>query len=263
MVIVKDIADFLEMIAPASLKLEYDNVGMLLGLSNNQTNKILVSLDITDDVITEAIEMNANVIVSHHPLFFSLKSIVDTDVIGKKVIRMIQNGISAICMHTNLDAATGGVNDVLANIVGIKDAEILNIDGFDGENKPYGIGRFGELENPVNFKEYLNFVKNQLHSNGLRYYDADRFVRKVAVVGGSGGVDMIHAIKNGCDTFITGDVKYDVFLRAREFGINLIDGDHFCTENVIVPILAERLTEAFPEISVLISEMSSQTAEFI
>ncbi|MEL4105566.1 Nif3-like dinuclear metal center hexameric protein [Oscillospiraceae bacterium WX1] len=261
MVTVTDVKNKLEGIAPLGLKMEFDNVGFLVGFSARPVTRILVSLDITDAVIQEASSLGAELIVSHHPLFFSLKSVTDTDKIGRKVTALLSGAMSAICLHTNLDAAAGGVNDALAATVGLCDVGLLGVDGQEAE-QPFSYGRCGLLSKPAALPDFLASVKNALKTNGLRYHDAGRAVHKVAVVGGSGGSSLGQAIATGCDTLLTADVKYDVFLEAKECGINLIDGDHFCTENVVTPVLAETLMAAFPGLTVTISGIHGQTAQF-
>ena len=255
-----EIYDFLAEFAPVGLKMEFDNVGFLVGRGGNEISKIMVSLDITNDVISEAICEGAGLIVSHHPLFFSLKTVTDSDTTGIKIIRLLENGVAAVCMHTNLDAARGGVNDALAKAAGIAD------DAGQAELFPEGslpaYGRSGYLKNPCGLAEYLGRLKESLNTNGLRYHDAGRDVCKVAVVGGSGGGELINAYAAECDTFVTADIKYDVFLEAKELGINLIDADHFCTENVVTGVLAEKLRAVFPEIGVIVSKKHGQTANF-
>ncbi len=262
MVKVTDIYKTLSMIAPPILKMEFDNVGFLVGFSGNAVSKILVSLDITDEVVDEAIQENAQLIVSHHPLFFSLKSVTDTDRTGRKITSLLSHNISAICMHTNLDAAWGGVNDAFAQAAGLTQVTLLNEDVVDEHGQAYSYGRFGYLEEPTPLSRYLLTLKRRLGTNGLRYHDAGRDVHKIATVGGSGGSELKHAVAHGCDTFLTADIKYDVFLEAKELGLNLIDGDHFCTENVVTPVLAERLQEKFPQLAVQISKTHRQTASF-
>ena len=261
MVNVKDVFDFLNEIAPVRVKDEKDNVGLLVGRSDGSLSKILVSLDITTDVISEAIDKGTELIVSHHPLFFSLKSITNSDTTGKKALTLIENGIAAICMHTNLDAARGGVNDVLAKAAGIDTPEPF-VQAEKTTEGGFSCGRFGYLKKPLTMREYLSFLQNALNANGLRYYDAGRDVSKVSVVGGSGGVELGNAHERGCDTFITADIKYHLFLEAKELGINIIDGGHFCTENVIIPTLADKLRSAFPDVAVIISKMNGQTIQF-
>jgi len=263
MVKVQDIYGRLAELAPLEMKMDFDNPGFLVGRGDTPVARVLVSLDITDEVIGEAAEKGAQLIVSHHPLFFSLKSVTDGDRIGRKVVALISSGISAVCMHTNLDAAKGGVNDALACVLGLRDIEILNVEGVDSAGEEYSYGRVGVLPEPTDMAGFLQSVKTALGANGLRYYDAGRPVYKVASVGGSGGGMLEYAAAKDCDTFVTSDIKYDVFLAAKEMGINLIDGDHFCTENTVVAPLADFIREAFPDVDVLISERHRQTAQFM
>ena len=263
---VNEIYEYLCSIAPVEMKMDFDNVGFLVGRSQNDAAKIVVSLDITNDVISEALDTGAGLIVSHHPLFFSLNNVTDTDTTGGKVVRLLSGGISAICMHTNLDAARGGVNDALAAAAGIagngRETELLSEEGRLATGEAYSYGRVGYLSNPYALTDYLAMLKKALGTNGLRYHDAGRDVYKVAVVGGSGGSDLCHAVRHGCDTFVTADIKYDTFLEAKELGINLIDGDHFCTENLVVGVIADSLCKAFPDIEVTVSSRHGQTVKF-
>jgi putative NIF3 family GTP cyclohydrolase 1 type 2 len=118
------------------------------------------------------------------------------------------------------------------------------------------------LGSPVPLGEYLALLKGSLNANGLRYHDAGRAVRHIAVVGGSGGDYLRRAFDAGCDTFVTGDAKYDVFLLAKELGVNLIEADHFCTENTVIPALHKLLGEKFPDARFEISSRHGQTAKF-
>jgi len=264
MVTVNDVYDFLNSIAPVATKMDFDNVGLLVGRSADALNAVLVSLDITGAAISEAAETGAGLIVSHHPLFFSIRSVTDNDTIGSRIVQMLSNGISGICMHTNLDAAKGGVNDSLASKLGLtnttKPLELLTEDG-EYKSEAYSYGRIGYLNSPLALAEFLPSVKAALSTDVLRYHDAGRKVQKIALVSGSGGDQMSNVIRQGCDTFVTADVKYDVFLEAKELGINLIDADHFCTENVVAAPLAERLQAAFPEIRVSVSKVHSKTVK--
>jgi dinuclear metal center YbgI/SA1388 family protein len=262
MVKVQDVLAVLSEFAPVVRKMDFDNVGLLAGFREREVRNVLVSLDITDDVITEAIDMNAELIVSHHPMFFSINSVTDDDRTGRKLIRLISNGISAICMHTNLDAAEGGVNDALAEAAGLTGIRHLDEEGVD-EAGPYSYGRVGTLAAPMVFRDYLLGLKERLNSKGLRYHDAGRPVSKVAVVGGSGGSYLKHALALGCDTLVTSDIKYDVFLEAKEMNINIADADHFCTENVVTPVLQRKLCASFPDIAVSVAKCHGQTAKFI
>ena len=261
MATVNSVYEFLDRIAPVEHKAEKDNVGLLVGRRERELSKILVSLDITDDAISEAADEGAGLIVSHHPVLFSLSSITDSDVTGRRLLKLIENGIAAICMHTNLDTAQGGVNDVLAALAGIQDPLPLSDNGKTPEGG-FSCGRFGCLQNPVPMSEYLPKLVTALDTPAVRYHDSGRGVFRVAVAGGAGGSDFSCVLKQECDTFITADIKYDMFLEAKELGINLIDGGHFCTENVIIPPLADKLREAFPDVAVTVSKRHGRTTEF-
>jgi len=263
---VKDIYNFMKTIAPEEMAMETDNVGLLVGKTEADVSKVLIALDITSDVISEAIDSGAELIVAHHPLFFSLKTVTDTDITGKKIVQMLSNGVSCICMHTNLDAVSDGVNDALAIAVGIADktgkADPLSDSVRLGSGDVVSLGRVGFLSKEYTMPEFLASVQKALGANGLRYYDAGRNVYKVAIASGSGGAEWENAIKSGCDTFVTADIKYHMFLDAKELGINLVDGGHYCTENVISCVLAEKLCAAFPETKIIISKALDQTIKF-
>lgn len=258
------IRDYFEQCVPSYMKLDFDNVGLLVGCCDGQVTRALTALDITDAVIDEAIACGAQLIVSHHPLLFdAIKRVTDDDSTGKKIIRLIQNGIAAICLHTNMDTAEGGVNDLLMAALGARVTGLLEPHGTHPDGRPYGISRLGCLPEAMAFDTFLQRTKQSLRTNGLRYVDGGRPVERIACCGGSGGSDMLKAYAAGCDTYVTADLKYDHFLLARELGLNLVDGDHFCTENVVVPHLQALLQSGFPEITVSISKVHGQVIQFL
>ena len=260
---VREIRDFFNEKAPFYMKMDFDNVGLLAGFCEVHVHRTLVALDITDEVIEEAANSGAELIVSHHPLIWEpLKHVTDDDDKGRKLIRMIRSGISAICLHTNLDTADGGVNDALMAALGARVTGLLAPHGTHPDGRPYGVARLGELDTPVDFFAFLERVKKNLHSNGLRYTYGGKPVHKLTCCGGAGGRDMQKAFDAGCDTYVTADLKYDHFLWAKEHGLNLIDADHFCTENVVVPVLAGLLRERYPEMETSVSQVHGQTAQF-
>lgn len=230
--------------APEELAEDWDNVGLLVGDREQEIQKILVSLDITEAVVAEAMEIGADLIVAHHPVmnctWHKVQNVRTDNAQGRMIMQMIRHGISAICMHTNLDAADGGVNDVLAEKLGLLDLIPLN------EEK---IGRVGTLNYEIPLVEFLPFVVKSLACNGLRYRDCGKPVRRVAVGGGACGDYIQNAIALGCDTFVTSDLSYHEFLDTAE--LNLIDAGHFPTENVICPIIVSRLSQTFPTLSVV------------
>ena len=255
MATVKEIESFLFSKAPREIAMEWDNVGLLVGFPDKEVKKILVALDITEEVVNEALKAGAELIVSHHPVMNCAWEKVQTvradTVQGNILIRMLTAGVSGICMHTNLDAVDGGVNDALARRLGLTDIEQLHLDGVDTEGRPYGIGRVGKVDGFSDARAFSAFILQALEADGLRFEDAGKPVGKVAVGGGACGGMLSDAAAKGCDTFVTADVKYDVFLTARAMGINLIDAGHFSTENVVCPVLVEWLESAFPQICVI------------
>ena len=174
---------------------------------------------------------------------------------------LIENGIAHINAHTNYDCAPGGINDVLAQTLGLTDISVINPTGTDAQGRPYGLLRIGNVsEQPLT--EFLATVKANLHCEGLRYVHSRDTVRRVAVGGGSCGNEIYDAYVAGCDTYVTADIKYNQFRTAYEFGINVIDAGHFHTENPAMVVLAKKLAAKFPEIEVKISERHSDCMKF-
>ena len=264
MATVREIYQLLNTLAPFSIQMEFDNAGFLVGRGDQAVDRILVSLDITEPVVSEAAERGAQLIVSHHPvLFHPARSITDGDPTGRILLALVERKIAAICAHTNLDAAQGGVNDCLARALELDGVELLCRDGTDGQGRPYGIGRIGNTVGaPMYAPAFAAFVKRQLGANGVRYVDARRPVRRVAVGGGACADLLSDALALGCDTFVTADVKYNGFLDAKALGINLIDAGHYPTEQVVVPVLAKWLSDAFPKVEVFATDRHKEAFSY-
>lgn len=261
---VKEIYTYLDSVAPFHLQMSFDNAGFLIGRESQKVTKILVSLDITEAVAYEAAELGAQLIVSHHPVIFHpAKAITDNTPTGRKLLALIEHHISAICAHTNLDAVAGGVNDMLAQTLGLSDLFQLHQDGIAPDGQPYGIGRVGNVAGERSAAEFAAFVKKALGSNGVRYVDGGKPVRRVAVGGGSCSDMMENALAHDCDTFVTADVKYDGFLDAKAQGLNLIDAGHFPTENVVCPVLADWLKKGFPHVEILLSKCHHEVFSYL
>ena len=200
--------------------------------------------------------------VTHHPLIFTpLASVTDETSIGRSIMVLNKHGISAINAHTNLDCAPGGVNDVLAQKLGLKDVSIIEPAGTDREGRPYGLLRCGNVEE-TSLEAFMAAVKERLGTPTLRFARGGKPVRKVAVGGGScaGAIPVVAAA--GCDTFVTADAKYNQFWDAKELGLNLIDAGHFYTENPVVAVLARAIAGQFPEIEVIVSKSHRDCMEF-
>ena len=251
MTTVREIESFLYSWAPRELAESWDNVGLLVGDPEAAVERVLVALDITPQVAEEALERGCQLIVAHHPVmncaWHPVQTVRADDRQGRTLTALLRGGVAAICMHTNLDAAEGGVNDILAEKLGLTQPEMLT------EEK---IGRIGTLKCEIPLVEFTHSVIELLGCNGLRYVDAGRPVHRVAVGGGACGCYIPQAVAAGCDTFVTSDLKYNDFLDTE--GLNLIDAGHFPTENVVCPALQDRLTEAFPAVDVLCSTSHSR-----
>ena len=250
-----DILNFVDSIAPKGLAMEWDNVGLLCGEANKEVKTVLVALDPFTGVCQEAAKMGADLLLTHHPLIFQpLTEVTGNSTVGRAVMTLIQNDIAAINAHTNLDCADGGVNDTLAETL-----QLANIQKVAGDAD--GLLRQGTVDSQ-DLDAFLDRVEQTLHCNGLRYVSGGKKVQKVAVGGGACGSELYTVIAAGCDTFVTADVKYNQFCEAKELGINLIDAGHFATENPVVSVLAKKIAEAFPGITVKISETHTDCVKY-
>ncbi len=237
--IVYDIYDFLDEKYDFSSALEYDNVGLLVGDGREKVTGVLVCLDCTDEAVTEAVKMGANLIVTHHPVIFDpLKSVTEQSL----VYRLIRNGISVISAHTNLDQADGGVNDALAEAIGLENIEkVADSEGF--------FYRIGEVAEPVSSETLAKTVGEKLNLP-VKYVGSSAFIKRVAVCSGSGGSMLPDVLDAGVDAFVTADVKHNVFMEAHAAGLTLIDAGHFNTEDIITERLFDVLNSNFPDIPI-------------
>ena len=261
MATVKDILQFIESVAPTYMKEDWDNVGLNCGHGDQEVTKILVALDPFTAACREAKDLGAQLLVTHHALIWEQGFITDNTAQGRNTMFLIENKIAHINAHTNLDCAPGGVNDVLAAKLGLEDVQIIDPKGTDEAGRPYGLLRQGTV--PVQTLEtFLKTVKDNLGCKGLKFVDGGKAVQRVAVGGGGCGGGLMAAYKAGCDTFVTSDLRYNMFWDAKELGMNLIDAGHFHTENPVCTVLAEKIQTAFPEIQVVLSQNHTDCANF-
>ncbi|MDR1736162.1 MAG: Nif3-like dinuclear metal center hexameric protein [Oscillospiraceae bacterium] len=236
-------------LAPTELAASWDKVGFLTGRRGADVSKLLCALDITAEVIAEAAEWGAQMILSHHPLFFTLETVTDATAEGELLLTLAENGIAAVCMHTNLDAASGGVNDALALRLGLE-----NIAPFCRD----GCGRSGTLSVPEGVSEFASRCKKALKSGVVRFYDAGRPVKRVCVASGSGFAEFPEALESGADTFVSGDIKMSGFLAARHHKINLLDCGHYATEVTVFDTLIPALAARMPGVEIRLSERQGE-----
>ena len=249
MTTVQQIYEEMQRIAPLALAESWDNPGLLVDCGG-EVSRVLVTLDITPEVVEEAARKGCGLIVSHHPVIFSpLKKLSGQDV----AFQLVKSGISAICMHTNLDAAEGGVNEVLAGIFGMREMEAF----------AEGCGRVGSIE-PVTVPELAKKAQKELASrcnqpfNGpavqVKFADTGKTVRRLAVISGAGGSLFEDAIAQGADCLLTGEANHHHAIDAKRLGLSLIAAGHYATEFPVTAAVAEKLRTAFPELEVLVSE---------
>jgi putative NIF3 family GTP cyclohydrolase 1 type 2 len=165
-------------------------------------------------------------------------------------------------MHTNLDISEGGVNDELAARIGLRDVDTI-ADLSLSPAGDRGVCRMGILPEPMPLEDFARHVMLRLGANGVKYMSAGREVRKVAVGGGSCGEDLPLVYAAGCDTFVTSELKHSQVLEAKWLGINLLDAGHFPTEDVICPVVAERLKARFPELEIRISSKMTDLMRYM
>ena len=253
---IRELYAFLEEKIPRSLSCDWDNDGLMVCANDKaEVKRVLVALDITAAVAEQAIKEGYDLVVSHHPLIFHpLKSVAVGETIANKVIRLLTSGISAMSFHTRLDAVGGGVNDVLANAVGLCDVTPF---GKDGEE----IGRIGNLPQPMTLKNFAALVKDATGAKYVQISDGGKLVSRVAVLGGGGAGESGAAAAAGADTYLTGDLRHDQLTEAPERGMNLVQGGHFFTENLVCDRIRELLLEADETLTVDI--VNSYPAEFV
>lgn len=234
---VQDVFEFLNSQFPTSLAEGFDNVGLLVGDKTATVTGILVCLDCTQTAIDKATEQGANLIVTHHPIIFSpLKNIRENSL----VFKLIKNGIAVISMHTNLDVAENGVNDCLCNALGFNNTtELVCSDGYTIK-----LATIDECT----ARDLAKTVKAKL-GYPVRYTDAGKKIKTVAVCSGSGG-SFLYDAKNAADAFITADLKHNVFYDAENLSLSIIDGGHFATEDIVVEPLANMLKVKFTNLPI-------------
>lgn len=254
---VGEIYNYINEFAPFNYAETWDNVGLMLGSRGCQVKKIMLCMDVTLKVIDEAIEQGVNLIISHHPLLFSKLKTVDFDTsTGQMLLKLIKNDINVISAHTSLDVAVGGVNDTLAETVGLVGCEKLKSYIPEGLDIDMGLGKVGNLPNELSFNEFVNHIKKNLNISNLRIIGAQpAIIKKVATFCGSFDGSLASVKRHNADVLITGDIKYHTALDAREMGLCIMDVGHFASEHLIVNKLKKLLENKFKNIDIVCSSL--------
>lgn len=234
---IRDLINKLEEKYPFELQEEWDNSGLQVGNPDDQLKGVVLSLDLEEEAIDCALkDGKANLIITHHPYLFNpTKSIDFRDSFYNRLKRCIKNDITVYAFHTNLDIALGGVNDNLADILGLRDIKSLEL------GKDLGLGRFGYIDKQPT-EIFLKNVKEKLQASGIVVYgNYDKMIEKIALCGGAGSFLIEDALNQSCDLIVTGDIKYHEAMDLSNKGIIIADVGHFASENHIIYKLAKEI----------------------
>ena len=244
---IKEVAEALERFAPLPLQEGYDNAGLQVGLTAAEASGVLLCLDVTPEVIREAVAMECNMVVSHHPLLFrGLKRIADDTLVERCVREAILGGVALYAAHTNLDNALGGVNHRIAEMLGLGDVEFLE-PAADGQS---GSGIIGTLPKAEGALDFLARVKKIFHVDCLMHNAGPHaLVRRIAVCGGAGDFLADRAVAEGADVFLTGEIGYHHFF-GYEDKIWIAALGHYQSEQFTIDLMGDILREQFPQLRV-------------
>lgn len=250
-----DITRHLEAKYPKTLAYDWDNVGLQVGSLNKKASVVLVTLDVTKDVVKEAVALKADLIVTHHPLIFKpVASIATESPRGWMIDKLVKHDVALYAMHTNYDLADGGMNDRLAKLLGIREPKLLD--------EEEGIGRYGAVD-PQPMAGFIMKAKAVLGVASARFIGSiDKNVSVVGVSGGSGSNHVGQAKRQGCDLYVTGDVTYHTALDCVQMGLSVLDVGHYA-EKVFKTAIAEELSAAFPDVRIVVSTVDTDPYETV
>lgn len=246
---IRDIYDIIDAVAPFSTALSFDNSGLLVGDGNTQVTRALLALDITPSVVAEAASMNANLLISHHPvIFYPLKALGPQDV----AYQLASKGIAALCCHTNLDLSpVCGVNVALGSKLGLRNLRREDVFGEDC------VLYSGDLGEPLEPAQFAGLVKEKLSAPAVNYIPGDRPVKKVFFCSGAGGEYVSQAACRGADAYLTGEMKHHEELEAAYSRLTCVAAGHYYTEKVFAEFLASYLRKRIPDTAFLLSQVEA------
>jgi dinuclear metal center YbgI/SA1388 family protein len=239
---VRELYQTLDKAIPASLSCEWDNDGLMCSPDlSAPVKRILLTLDVSEASVDYAVANKCDLIISHHPMIFRpLTSLTEENFTARKALKCIMNGISVFSFHTRLDIVEGGVNDRLADMLGLAD-----ITSFGDAETPT-IGRIGTVET-TSTEAFSALVKEKLGVPSLQTVDFGKDIRCVALVGGDGKDFLKPALRAGADLYLTGSLSYNSMVDAADLGLQVMEAGHFFTENPVLSVLDEMITSAYPE----------------
>jgi len=258
MVPLADIRRFLDGFAPPALSEEWDNVGLLVGDAEKSIRRVMTCLTITPESCQEAVDQQADIIVTHHPLPFKpLRRLTSESTPGRLLLQLIRAGIAVYSPHTAFDSAAEGINQQLAGGIGLVNIQPL-VPASDGSVMTLGSGRWGKFTAPVSISEVASRLKSFLKIPVLQAVaPANASISTVAIACGSGGSFLEHAQRRGIELLITGEASFHTCLEAEATGVHLLLTGHFASERFAVERLAEILTLQFPPLQVWASQQEA------
>ncbi|MDR1192906.1 MAG: Nif3-like dinuclear metal center hexameric protein [Peptococcaceae bacterium] len=244
--------------APPRLALEGDPIGLHLGETGQPARRLFLALELTAAVLEEILDFQADMVFVHHtPFFRPQKQLRDDWDHDRLILALIRRQTALYTAHTNLDCVRGGVNDVLAALIGIENSEIL--EPVNQNIREAGLGRIGALRAPLTLAAFAGEVGAKLGHPCPRYCgDGEKIVRQAACCGGSGAFLIGEAKARGADVYVTADVRHHEATQALELGLGVIDAGHFATENPVIPVLARYLAEHLPELEIKVSAINAE-----
>lgn len=247
MTTVKNIYDYINSIAPFNKQEEWDNSGFILGEFRKEVKTVVLSLDGTKQVSEFAESVNADLLLTHHPVIFKGVKKIEK---GSAVYEFINNDIAVISAHTSFDKADGGINDNLAELLELENTEKISDNSLV----------IGDLQQAMSIDDFAQFVGETLDAHGLRYTDTDNLIKRVCIGGGACSEFMWDALGKA-DCFVTGDLKYHEMLDLKEAGLASISAGHFETENLPFLKLKERLEQIFTDVQFIIAPVENPIME--
>lgn len=242
---VSDVIKVIEDAAPLGFQDGFDNSGLQVGSPAAEARRILVTLDITEEVLGEAVRLGCDMIVSHHPLIFHpLRQVGDGSYQQRCVVTAIREGIAIYSSHTSLDNAPGGVNYEIASRLGLRDLRVL-----DAKDGGCGAGLAGRLPEPCSDSDFLGLLQSVFEVGCLRHSGTTgRLISSVALCGGAGAFLMKKAVEAGADCFVTGEFHYHDFF--ENCGMLLAELGHYESEQYTVDLLERILKNGLPSAEV-------------
>lgn len=246
----------LEILAPPKFAEDWDNVGLLAGRSSKEIKKVYLAVDATDEVIEDAIELEADLLVTHHPLIFSpLKNITEENFVGRRILRLLQADMCYYAMHTNFDVM--GMADAAADELRLRNRQVLQVT-YEDEISKEGIGRYGRLPEGMKLSECARYVKETFKLPAVRVYgEPDEKVEIAAVSPGSAKSVVPFAVQAGVEVLISGDIDHHTGIDLVAQGVSVIDAGHYGLEKLFVPYMKDYFLRNLPNLLVETAEEKS------